>query len=39
MVDAGDPSSAYDDADGSVCDIGALGGPGSDWDSGEPGLD
>ncbi len=32
MVDAGDPSSAYDDADGSQADIGAFGGPASDWD-------
>jgi hypothetical protein len=31
MVDAGDPSPAFDDADGTRNDIGAYGGPGSDW--------
>ncbi len=31
MVDAGDPSAAYNDVDGSVNDMGAYGGPGGDW--------
>ncbi len=31
-VDAGDPSSAYDDADGTTNDMGATGGPAGDWD-------
>ena len=30
-VDAGDPSTAYNDADGTTNDMGAWGGPGSDW--------
>ena len=32
LVDAGDPSGSYDDADGTTNDIGAYGGPSSDWD-------
>ncbi|MFT5681888.1 MAG: hypothetical protein ACI8RZ_002806, partial [Myxococcota bacterium] len=39
MIDAGNPSSTYDDADGTGSDIGALGGPNSTWDDGIPGLD
>ena len=39
MIDAGDSSSAYNDADGSRNDIGALGGANSDWDDGVPGID
>ena len=39
MIGAGNPSSAYDNADGSTNSIGALGGPSSDWDDGVPGLD
>ena len=31
-VDAGNPSGSYDDADGSPNDMGAYGGPASDWD-------
>ncbi len=31
LVDAGDPDSAYDDADGSRNDIGAFGGPYGNW--------
>jgi hypothetical protein len=31
MIDAGEPSAAYNDADGSVNDMGAYGGPGGDW--------
>jgi hypothetical protein len=31
-VDAGNPSAAYDDADGTQNDMGAYGGPNSDWD-------
>jgi hypothetical protein len=31
LVDAGNPAAAYNDADGTVNDIGAYGGPGSDW--------
>jgi hypothetical protein len=31
-VDAGNPSSAYNDADGTTNDQGAYGGPDSDWD-------
>ena len=31
-VDAGNPSGAYDDADGTQNDQGAYGGPNSDWD-------
>ncbi len=31
-VDAGNPSSAYDDADGTTNDQGAYGGPESDWE-------
>ncbi len=31
LVDAGNPSTAYNDADGTQNDIGAYGGPGSDW--------
>ena len=38
MINAGDSSSAYNDADGTRNDIGALGGAGSDWDDGVPGL-
>ena len=30
-IDAGNPSSAYDDADGTTNDQGAYGGPSSDW--------
>ena len=30
-IDAGDPGSAYDDADGSVNDQGAYGGEYGDW--------
>ncbi len=30
-IDAGNPSSAYDDPDGSVNDMGAYGGPHGDW--------
>jgi hypothetical protein len=30
-IDAGDPDRAYDDADGSLNDIGAYGGPGGSW--------
>jgi hypothetical protein len=32
LIDAGDPSTTYDDADGSTNDVGAYGGPQSDWD-------
>jgi len=32
LVDAGDPSGSYDDADGTTNDIGVYGGPSSDWD-------
>jgi len=32
LVDQGDPSGAYDDADGTTNDMGAYGGPASDWD-------
>jgi hypothetical protein len=32
LIDAGDPSPSYQDADGTDNDIGAFGGPGSDWD-------
>ncbi len=32
LIDAGNPSASYDDADGTTNDIGAFGGPGSDWD-------
>ncbi len=32
-IDAGDPSAAYNDADGSPNDMGAFGGPASDWDN------
>ena len=39
MIDAGDSSSAANDADGSRNDIGALGGANSDWDDGVPGID
>ena len=39
MINAGNSSSAYNDADGSRNDIGALGGQESDWDDGVPGLD
>ena len=28
-IDAGDPDSAYDDTDGSICDMGYYGGPGA----------
>ncbi|MCP4845912.1 MAG: hypothetical protein GY901_12575, partial [Actinomycetia bacterium] len=38
MIGAGNPSSTYDNADGTTNDIGALGGPSSDWDDGVPGL-
>ena len=31
-INAGDPSSSYNDADGSRNDMGAYGGPNSDWD-------
>ncbi|MCP4808912.1 MAG: hypothetical protein GY913_00315 [Proteobacteria bacterium] len=30
-IDAGDPATAYSDVDGSTNDMGAWGGPGSDW--------
>ena len=30
-VDVGDPSSFYQDVDGSDNDMGAMGGPGGDW--------
>ena len=30
-IDAGNPSSAYDDMDGTPNDMGAFGGPGGDW--------
>ena len=30
-IDAGDPLHIYNDADGSIGDLGAHGGPGSDW--------
>ncbi len=32
LVDAGDPSATYNDADGTANDIGAYGGPDSDWE-------
>ena len=31
LIDAGNPSSSYYDADGSRNDIGAYGGPGGGW--------
>ncbi len=31
-IDAGNPSSSYDDADGTANDQGAWGGPGADWE-------
>ena len=31
LVDAGNPSASYNDADGTANDIGAYGGPDSDW--------
>ncbi len=32
MIDAGNPAAAYFDADGSTNDMGAYGGPNSDWE-------
>ena len=31
-IDAGNSDSSYNDADGTQCDMGAFGGPSSDWD-------